>query len=895
MIHQKTLSNGLTILCEQVSTAPVVALQAWVGVGSADELATESGLAHLHEHMLFKGTRRRGVGQVAREIEANGGEVNAWTSFDETVYHVTMASRYFETGLDVLADAVQNSIFDPEELAREKEVVLEEIRRGEDQPSRRLSQKLLSSVFRRHPYGVPIIGTSESVSSFSRRQILNFYKKWYVPNNITFVVVGDVDPDKAINAVTKAFGKAARRKLRRPARPTETLPRSPRTFAEIADAGDAYIGIGVPITPVNHPDTPGLDVLADILGGTEASRLFEKVQAERGLVSHVYAYAYTPKNPGVLMIGGNPFAGKELEAVKAIWEEVERLREGGVADAELDRAKLGAEAQSHYLRETVQGRARKWGFSFLEAGDLNFEEKYLDHVRALRCDDLARIARQYLLPERVSAGLIVPERTTRGKKAPQEKKIREDLFKVFKSAARATPKPAAAGAAKSSKPQAELHTFRNGVRVVIERNREVPIATFKLACLGGSRFEAEARPGVYHFVAEMLARGAGNRTAQQIREEAEQIAGGADGFTGRNTTGVDVHCLSRFWDRGLALLRDLALSPNFPEEEIAKVRNETIAGLERETDSMTQVLFNSLRQTLYGDHPYGYRMLGEREIVESLDRGELKDAHKRLLAPGRMVISAVGDLDPDAVLKELESTFGALETSASKAPQPALAPLTGRLYTERVFDRQQAHLAMGFRGTTLDSSERFAIDVMNTILSGQGGRLFTQLRDELSLAYSVGSIAAEGIEPGLIAGYIGTAPEKLSTAFHAMREQFDRMREKTPAGDELQRAKRHLVGTHAIDLQTSESRASLYSLNELYGLGYAAHEEYAANINKVTAKHVREVAERFLEPERAVLAVVRPERIPSLEAEWLGEAAEASRKRGATREGSRPAARAGGR
>src|SRR5688572_13755566 len=209
------LDNGLTVLLHESRAAPVVAFQAWIGVGSADETADEAGIAHVFEHMLFKGTERRGVGRIAQEIEAAGGDINAWTSFDQTVYHLVLASRYFDTGLDILADAVQRSSFDPQELERELNVVLQEIKQGEDSPSRVTTQLLFSTAFTEHPYRRPVIGSAESVKQLTRERLIDFFHRWYVPNNITLVVVGNFDSAAARAKVEAAWGGAARRELSR--------------------------------------------------------------------------------------------------------------------------------------------------------------------------------------------------------------------------------------------------------------------------------------------------------------------------------------------------------------------------------------------------------------------------------------------------------------------------------------------------------------------------------------------------------------------------------------------------------------------------------------------------------------------------------------------------------
>jgi hypothetical protein len=204
-----TLDNGLEVILVEDHSAPVVALNVWVRVGSADERDEQWGMAHVHEHMLFKGTERRGVGEIASTVEGAGGNINAFTSYDMTVYHITMASRDAAVGFDVLADAMQNSTFDAAELAKEEEVVIEEIRRSDDSPDNLISRVLFETAYRTHPYRKEVIGTQASVRSFSREGLIDFYRSWYVPNNMTFIAVGDFDSAVALEQIKKSFANAA--------------------------------------------------------------------------------------------------------------------------------------------------------------------------------------------------------------------------------------------------------------------------------------------------------------------------------------------------------------------------------------------------------------------------------------------------------------------------------------------------------------------------------------------------------------------------------------------------------------------------------------------------------------------------------------------------------------
>ena len=300
---RQTLPNGLTLLVEENHAAPVVAIQVWVRVGSADELADEAGLAHLHEHMLFKGTARRGPGEIARSIEACGGEINAWTSFDQTVYHVVLASRFFAEGVDVLADAVTSAAFDPDELKREIEVVCEEIKRSQDSPTRKLSRELFATSFARHPYGKPVIGTEESVRSFARDGILKFYRRWYKPENTVVVVVGDVRAQDAVDLVEKHFVFPPGPFEHAPQRPTEPRREEPVARLKREPLKEGYLSIAWPSPPMVHEDVAALDALSIVLGHGEASRLHRALKRDRLLCTEVQASCYTPVDPGLTIIG----------------------------------------------------------------------------------------------------------------------------------------------------------------------------------------------------------------------------------------------------------------------------------------------------------------------------------------------------------------------------------------------------------------------------------------------------------------------------------------------------------------------------------------------------------------------------------------------------------------
>src|SRR5262245_27015798 len=276
-----TLENGLRVIIQEDHFAPVVAIKMWVKAGSADETPDVAGAAHVHEHMIFKGTQRRPVGAIAAEVESSGGQINAFTSSDHTVYHLILASRYFATGLDIIADALQNTTFDPHELSKELNVVMEEWKRGEDSPTSRAATELFRLAYVEHPYGRPVIGFRETIEALNRERVVNFYQRWYQPNNMTLVIVGDVDREQTRQEILRLFSGQPQRAL--PSRPRVAEPPQQELRFSILDMNveEFYLYLSFPIPPAAHEDVYALDLLSYILGGGESSRLVQSLQADK--------------------------------------------------------------------------------------------------------------------------------------------------------------------------------------------------------------------------------------------------------------------------------------------------------------------------------------------------------------------------------------------------------------------------------------------------------------------------------------------------------------------------------------------------------------------------------------------------------------------------------------
>ncbi|HEX5034771.1 MAG TPA: pitrilysin family protein [bacterium] len=845
--HRELLPNGATLLLVETHQAPVVSLNICVRVGSRFETDEEAGICHLIEHMLFKGTDKMGAGEVAKRIEASGGEVNAYTSFDETVYYCTMASRHFATGLEVLSDAVLHSVFDPEELAREKEVVIEEILRSKDSPGKVLSEALFQKAFSKHTYGRPIIGFKETVQGFSREKILDFYRSWYVPENMVVVVTGDFESDKTLDLLRRTFGALPSRPSPKVHIHDEPEQCDPRAVALTNPIQGSTMMIGFHVPGLEHADIPALDVLSHILGEGESSRLDLNVKERRGLVNSIYSYVYAPHDPGLFTVGFTLPEKNFVKATEAVLEEIYRFHDRKIDQEELNMAKLNIKSDAVYEKETVEGLGRKYGYFETILGRHDFDDHYYQEIDAVTADDVREVAARYLKPERLNIGLIHPQ--------DSKKKVEpKDLIAWSKLKA----KPAAKRrAAADVEPQ--FLRLKNGLRLILKENHNVPTVVIRSAHLGGLRSENPRSNGIHGFLAQLWGKSTESLNAEAMAREVESIAGTIQAYSGRNVVGMKADFLSEKSRDGVDLFLDALLHPRFDKDEMERERANILEAIRREGDQLAGLAFKHFQQKLFPSHPYGLSLLGTAANVRRFGRSDLKKAFDASLNPKNSVISVVGDFDCHKMAECLKPALESIKPRKAAWKPPRMDPPPREsLKVETVKDKLQAHIVLGFRGASYADKDRYALDVLNNILSGQGGRLFIELRDKLSLAYSVTSLSQEGIEPGYFGVYIATEPRKVPTAVEGILKELEKVTREPVGQEEMDRAKQYMVGAYEIDLQRNSTVATQLAFNEIYGIDRREWIRLPEKVLKVTPEAVLKVARKILKLDRYVLSIVRP-------------------------------------
>lgn len=850
-LNRFTLSNGLEVYIKEDHARKVAAIQLWVMVGSADEEPAERGISHLLEHMAFKGTERRGVGKIAAEVEALGGEINAYTSWDETVYYITAPSTVVNQALDILTDAVFQPKIDQSELEKEKQVVLEEILDSEERPERKASKLLMKTTFTKSPYQYPIIGFKDTVEKTSREDIFSFRKKWYVPENMFFLIVGDVDTSKIMPELEKLTQGLKPTGFFRPPRAVDPPQKEIRT-ASLRDnnSRETRLSIAFHIPAIKSNDVNALDLVGDILGARDSSRLVKTLKKDKALVNSISAYALTPKDPGLMVVSATLDA-KNIEVVtRSIMEEISRLASENPTKEELDRAKVHIESQHIYARETVQGMCRSIGSFKADMGDAYYEEKYLTLIRSVTPGEISQATKDYLFAPNVTISVLLPA------DSPKDFDV-ASLVPVVQSFGSL---PGAASGENGVQHKAHETTLPNGIKVVLLRDDSNPAVSLRIAHQGGKRYETKQSEGIMNFIAQMAPKGAGKLDEAQIFNQVEDMGGRLAGFSGYDSFGLSATFFSRFLDEGLELLSVIHKEPTFPDDKLERERALIINRIKTEPDRPIQYAFSELNKVLFRNHPYGFNKEGSLSTVAGFSSADLRDTYKRYAVPGNTVITVVGEMDPQKTLRKITELFGSIPAKKFEPPSvPAETPLKGVNEEKIIIPRAKAHIAIGFPAVSIYDPDRYALEVLNNLLSGQGGRLFLQLRDRESLAYVVASFVRPGVDPGLFGFYIACETAKIDKAINGLFREIGKVRADSLTDMEVKDSINNLIGNHLINLQSSWSRSENSALNTLYGLGYDYDSEYVKKIGMVSLQDVKRVADKYLNPERCAILKILPD------------------------------------
>jgi zinc protease len=853
------LANGLTVLVAPDDRVPVAAIVTWVSAGYFDEPDELVGVSHVLEHMYFKGTPTRGVGDIARQTKAQGGYLNAGTIYDHTSYYTVLPASGFAAGLEIQADAYANSLVDAGELASEIEVIVEEAKRKADNPHAVATETLYELLHDAHRMRRWRIGREPGLRALTRERVHGFYRRHYQPANTVLAIAGDVDAEAALRLVERLYGSLPDSPVARDRGPAEPPRREFRVREWTGDIARAELAIGWRTPSIHHPDAPRLDVAASVLSAGRASRLYRAVR-DRQLASSVAAYQYLPGDIGVFVVHATTLPERTLDCAGAAWHQLARIRAGDVRDDELARIRRLHEAQWLRRLETVEGRANHLA-AWEALGGWHLAGEYFDAMQRTGPDEVADAARRVL--DSAAAAVVVyrPDNS-----AP----IATDAGALFERLQQASPQPLAISAAGAPPVAARRRAARagdtagvrvyrtaSGVPILVRRTPRAPIAYAGVFVRAGADVEPHDRLGASLLAARTSLKGTPTRDAAHIAEVGERLGAALSAGAGADTMHWSVSVPTGQIEGALALLADVVQEPTMPADAVEAERAVALAQLAQLRDDMHRRPLHLAVRAAWGEHPYARLALGTEETVGALNGEALRTWHGDVVRRGEQAIVIVGDADPERLAELAAGGFAALTPAPGRTVEPPGWPSAGGVVAEQR-DKAQTALVLAYPGPSRSDERRFAASLLGGVASGLGGRFFEALRDRRSLAYTVSASPVVRPLAGMMVAYIATSPEKEDEARGGLLAEIDLLRRTAVGADELERARTYALGAWAIRQESGAAVMADIADAWLFG-ALDDLENYERRLRAVSVADLQAVAAEWLAPTLRVEGIVRGE------------------------------------
>jgi zinc protease len=858
-VRRLTLANGLTVLLRRDDSAPVVAIVTYVKAGYFDEQDSVVGIAHVLEHMFFKGTAQRPVGAISKETKAAGGYLNAGTIYDHTSYYTVLPAASFVRGLDIQKDAYAGSVIDANELAKELEVIIQEAKRKADNPSAVATETLYELLHDKHRVRRWRIGREPGLRRLRRDDLMRFYRNFYRPRSTILSIVGAIDLDAAERDIERLYAALPDVPVERHPGPREPDHGGVRYRELDGDITQTQLLFGWRTPGSLHPDTPLLDMAATMLGSGRGSRLYRAVR-ERKLATSVAAYDYTPTELGIFVVHAEGPPERTIDAARGVWAQLAAVRADGFGQEELNRARQLIEARWVRRLETMEGQANflaEW-----EAlGDWRMGEQQLARMLSASAAEITDAVRRHLGED--DAGVVV----YRPREAPVVAANAGAMLAHLNGehpaplpvVAPQAPRPAARAArVRLEREVGRIRVYRSAadLPILVMRRPGSPIVQIGIDVAGGASEEEAERAGLTSLLARTSVKGTRTRTAAQIAEDGELLGGSVGGSAGAETASWGISVPVRHAGAALELLSDVVQHATFEESALDTERALAIADLEMLRDDMYRYPLRKLIEAAFAGHPYGVPTSGTEQSLASLTAGELREWHRSRVLEGASVIAIVGDVEPDEIATLAAARFAELrphERPPLAAPRWPAAPVLDA----ESRDKAQSALVLAFPSPARTDDARIAAELIAGVASGLGGRFFDQLRDRQSLAYTVSAFTAEWQHAGMFISYIATSPEKEEIARAGLLAEFAKLRAEPVSAAELAQAKEYAIGTHAIRSQSGGALLGEMVDAWLAGRGLEEIDEHDARIRRVTAAEMHELADRCFVESALVQAVIR--------------------------------------
>ena len=863
--------NGLKVLLMEDHSAPVATFMVTYHVGSRNEAVGYTGSTHLLEHLMFKGSRKfnkQNGKPIWTELQNVGAQINATTWLDRTNYFELLPSEHLETAVQIEADRMRNAFLRDEDRQPEMTVVRNEFERGENDPWDVLDKNIWATAYQAHPYHHSTIGWKTDIENVSTDRLKEFYDTYYWPNNATVTIIGDFNQKDALNMVKKHFGKHRSSPHDIPVMYTkEPDQEGPRRLIVKRSGQTGIVGIAHKSPEGIHQDTYSLQILSKVLGGGKSSRLYRKI-VDKGLATSLYMWDFPFKDNGLFITYVFMTPGADHQEIEQIvLDEYAAVQENGITAEELKRAKAQINSEMAFSRDGSYSIASALNEA-IATGDWTFYTTYAEKISGVKKADVKNVAKKYLLEDQSTTGYFIPKSGSRGSGGPSASGVHQPMN--WRNKASDEPDPGRApfsyvkgGAAAAPNISGKINTSQplSGITLYSMSTTVKDVVNIRGSILGGDEFSPQSNPMIADLTAAMLDEGTKSNTKHEISEMLESVGASVSFSSGLYRVNFSAKCLTKDVPMVLNLIAEQLREPAFNEDDLANVKRRYIGGLKRAKENTRRQAMAEFRRILYPKgHPnYSLDNAAQITFVEKITTADLADFHNNNYGLGSMLISAVGDLDPQKMENGIKKAFKGWKQSSLKKERSSLSANLVKGETEFVTidDKTSADMVIGIPvGIDRDHPDYYALVLGNYILGGNfSARLMQTVRDQEGLTYGIGS-RVRGVDSGndgfwYVSGTF--APDLLNKGRASAMRQIKAWVNKGVSAEELENKKTTLTGSYKVGLATTSGLAGSILANAERGRDLSFLDAYPGIINGISLKDVNAAIKKYITVNKLVV------------------------------------------
>ncbi|MBI6116743.1 M16 family metallopeptidase [Salegentibacter maritimus] len=879
-----TLENGLNVIFHIDKSDPVVALALTAHVGSAREKEGRTGFAHLFEHLLFLESENLGKGGLDKLSARIGGSgANGSTSRDRTNYFQTVPKDALEKMIWAEADKLGyfiNTVTQPV-LDKEKQVVKNEKRQGVDnRPYGHTMYVIDKNLYPEgHPYSWQVIGSLEDLQNATLQDVKDFYNRWYVPNNVSLTIAGDFNREQAKEWVHKYFDEIPRGpEVERQEKQMVQLEETKKLYYEDNFARLPELTIAWPGVYSYHEDSYALEVLVNYLSEGKNAPLYQNLVAEKELTDRVEMYNYTSELAGQIMLQVTAFNEVDLDLVEnEIFKTLKKFEAEGIPKRDLERIKAQQETNFYNSISSVLGKGFQLAQYQIFANDPNYINKDVEKILAVTAEDVMRVYNKYIKAKNYVATGFVPKGQTElaldnsTEADVAEEKIVANAEEEVNSSKKASYQKTASSFDRSIEPPygstPQLTTpdmwkeiLPSGLKLYGVTNNEVPLVKFSLEMQGGLLLENPNRVGVSNLLANLMTKGTKNKTPKEL-EEAIQLLGASIRIDARDEKMVlSGSTLAKNYQKTIDLVQEILLKPRWDATEFKLIKQQALSRIQREQADPNHIADNEFRKLIYGEkHILGQNNLGTEASVKAITLEDLKDYYSENLSPKRSVFHIAGAIKKEEAIKGIRGLSVAWPPKSVKIPeiaQPEL-PEKSQIYFYDVPGAKQSVIRFGAPALAATHNDFYAAQVMNYRLGGGGfaSQLTQQLREGKGYTYGIRSRFQAGKNTGTFLISTGVRTNITYDAVKLIKEIIEDY-PSTFNGEDMEVTRGFMIKSNARKFETLNAKLDMLSEISTYGRDKDFIQQREKVVNELTVMDIRELAEKYINPEKMYFLIV---------------------------------------